>query len=318
MNRSRSSLDTVVHPSDLRPLPAPGRRGVPPQSWCARPPSLAHGRARIALTAADGRAAALIEQARPRALRAYDQIPMRADDLLRQAKVITPYVANKSVAFVGDYDSASALLGLLGTLSDPGPAHMLVLDFDARVLAALRGIARRYGFADRLEVRLYNVFDPVPPDLVGRYDWFYTNPPYGSRNNGASGRLFIARGCALTRGNASGCIILPDDPARPWSRWAMLATQRFLIAHDWLVREKFDGMHRYHLDDDRDLSSSLLLVDHVAEVDGNDRGVPYAGRRIAAAEVPYFYGRAVAPPYPRYIDREGNAVFVAQPWGGTA
>ncbi len=310
MSELMPSLDTIAHPVDLRLVPVLGRRSVAQHSQRALPPL--HERVRIALTAADRRAAALIERSRPIALRTYDQIPMRGDDLLYQAKFIAPYVANKSVAFVGDYDSASALLGLLGTLGDPGPAHMLVLDFDERVLATLQGIARRHGFADRLEVRLFNVFDPVPPDLVGRYDWFYTNPPYGSRNNGASGRLFIARGCELMRGGANGCIILPDDPARPWSHRAMLATQRFLITHDWVVREKFDSMHRYHLDDDQDLSSSLLLVNHVAAADRDDHAIPYAGRRVTAAEVPYFYGRAVVPPYPRYIDREGNSVFVGR------
>lgn len=302
------SLDTTAHLADLHLVSAPRQRSLTQYSQGVLP-SL-HERARIAPTATERRAVTLIERSRPIALRTYDQIPMRADDLLYQAKFIAPYVANKSVAFVGDYDSASALLGLLSTLGDAGPAHMLVLDFDERILAALQGVAHRHGFADRLEARLFNVFDPVPPDLAGRYDWFYTNPPYGSRNNGASGRLFIARGCEITHGDASGCIILPDDPARPWSRQAMLATQRFLITHDWVVREKFDAMHRYHLDDDRDLSSSLLLIDHVAAAARDGSDIPYAGRRVAATEVPYFYGRAVAPPYPRYIDREGNGVFV--------
>lgn len=307
MSESTPPLDTIGYPADPHLVSVLRRRYLAQQSRGTLPPL--RERARIALTASDRRAASLIGRSRPAALRTYDQIPMRADDMLYQAKFIAPYVMNKSVAFVGDYDSASALLGLLGTHSDDGPAHMLVLDFDERVLAALRGIAQRHGFADRLETRLFNVFDPVPPDLVGRYDWFYTNPPYGSRNDGASGRLFIARGCELVHEYASGCIILPDDPARLWSRLAMLTTQRFLVAHDWVVREKFDAMHRYHLDDDRDLSSSLLLVDHVAAVGRAGAAIPYAGRRVATAEVPYFYGRAVAPPYPRYIDREGNSIF---------
>jgi hypothetical protein len=271
----------------------------------------------VPVTAADRRAVTLIEQARPQALRIYDQIPMRADDLLHQAKLIGPLLGGMAVAFVGDYDSTSALLGLLGTLGDPQPARMLVLDFDERVLAAVQGIAGRHGFAHRLEVRRYNVFDPVPADLIGRYDWFYTNPPYGSCNNGASARLFIARGCELTRRrDASGCIIVPDDPTRPWTRRAMLATQQFLAAHNWLVREKLDGMHRYHLDDDRHLASALLLVDHVRDAYGVSRPVPYAGRRVDVSEIPQFYGRAVAPPYPEYINRTGHSVFTT-PHGGT-
>lgn len=262
----------------------------------------------IVLSLADRRASTIIEQARPPALRTYDQIPMRSDDLLFQAKFIAPHLAHKTVAFVGDYDSASALLGLLATRDSPSPTRMIVLDFDERVLTTLDNLARRYGFADRLQTHLYNVFDPVPADLVGTCDWFYTNPPYGSRNDGASGRLFITRGAELTRTDAGGCIILPDDRARPWTHAAMRTTQQFLLTHCWQISEKFDDVHQYHLDDDCDLFSSLILVHH-ADNGSDERAMPYAGRCVPAADIPFFYGGAVTPPYPRLIGADGKGVF---------
>ncbi len=284
-----------------------GRRAAPTRRWTSADvrPSV-QGRTQV--TAVERAAAILVEQARPLALRAYDQIPMRSEDLIRQVRLVAPLLADRAVAFVGDYDSASALIGLLGAHDAPCPSHMLVLDFDDRVLATLEMIARRHGFADRLEVRRYNVFDPVPPDLVGRYDWFYTNPPYGASNNGESGRLFIARGCELVRRDGRGCIILPDDANRPWTRRAMMATQQFMAAHNWLVRAKLDDMHHYHLDDDPHLASSLLLVEHVADAYGVRRAMPYIGRRVQAPEIPHFYGRRVAPPYPAHIPVDIQAV----------
>jgi len=233
---------------------------------------------------------------------------MRRNDLLRQAKLISPYVSGKSIAFIGDMDGASALLGLLVQCGWARPAQMLVLDFDERVLDAACSLAYQYGFASWLETRPYNVFDPVDTDLVGQFDWFYTNPPYGSSNTGASARLFITRGCELVRPGGEGCIILPDDGFRPWTQQAMLETQRFLTAHGWMVTEKLNQMHGYQLDDDPGLASSLVLVKEVAAGTARLCSLPHAGRRVDHKEIPVFYGRSVAAPYPRYINMHGQIV----------
>lgn len=245
-----------------------------------------------------------LEQARPEPLRRYDQIAMRGDDLLLQVKLIAPYLAGKTVAFVGDADGTSSLLGMLGTLGIPQPRRMLVLDFDNRVLRAARSMADRYGFADRLEVRPYNVFDPIPWDLTHYCDWFYTNPPYGASNDGESARLFVARGIELTRPQrGSGCLILPYDPMRRWTQTAMLSTQGFLHAAGWVVREAIAQLHHYHLDDDANLPSSMLLVDQVSSAQFS---LAYGGRRVGFNEVPRFYGESVDPPFPRYIQADGT------------
>jgi N4-bis(aminopropyl)spermidine synthase len=261
---------------------------------------------KIPLATADREVVTIVESARPRPLRAFDQIPMRGDDLARQAKLIGPALAGKSVAFVGDLDGAATLFGLLRARGAPAPRRMLVLDFDARVLAAAVETAHRYGFADCLEVRQYNVFDPLPVDVIGHADCFYTNPPYGSNNQGASGRLFITRGMELVRATGgSGCLLLPDDRHRRWTRRAMLAHQRFLADHGWTIREKLDQVHRYHLDDDPNLASSLILIDCVGEP-AEVPEMPFAGRRVGSLEIPGFYGRDVVPPFPRYIGPHGE------------
>lgn len=268
----------------------------------------------LPITSAEMQLVKLIELVRPRALRAYDQIPMRSRDLLRQTKLMAPYLADKEVVFVGDGDCASLLLGLLGNRTHVLPKKMLLLDFDHRLLDVASNIAHHYGFDRILEVQAYNVFDSIPEDQLGRYDWFYTNPPYGSHNNGESGQLFITRGCELVRPGGSGCVILPYDITRPWTRKSMLNTQGYLVAHGWAIRTMLDQMHRYHLDDDKQLTSALMLIDDVsdheeANMPRSRPTMPQAGRPVNFSEIPTFYGRDVVPPYPRYIEQDGGLDF---------
>lgn len=254
--------------------------------------------------AADWHDLHLVQHARPPSLRAFDQIPMRSSDLLRQAKLLAPRIANSRVAFVGDSDGLSLLLGLLGARSDVRPAALHLLDFDERLLKAALDVADQRGFGDLLHIWRYNVFDPVPAALEGCCDFFVTNPPYGMRNEGASARLFIARGTELiTPSSGQGGIILPDDPARPWTEQAMSKTLKFLEHHGWVPQDRQRAFHRYHLDDDPELASDFVLV---ARALGAAAPSPYTGRRVDVTEIPHFYGHGTPAPYPRYIRVDGT------------
>lgn len=248
--------------------------------------------------------ASLVDRKRPKSLRQFDQIPMRPRDHVRQVKVMMPYLADQSIAFMGDSDGTSMLLGLLTTYRSQRPSRMLLLDFDERLLDVARCIAEEYAFDHILETQLYNAFDRLPSHLIGQFDWFYTNPPYGSHNQGASARLFITRGCELTRSGGRGCIILPHDDERGWTRDAMLTTQRFLCDHGWAVSEKVNRLHRYRLDDDRRLTSSLMLVEQID--DAAIQPMPYANRPVAFDEITLFYGRTATLPYPHFISADGS------------
>ena len=269
-----------------------------------------------AISHADVNATEKVVLSRPQPLRDYDQISMQAGDLVRQAKIIAPALAGKSVIFIGDNDGASAILGALAELkSIIAPSRMTVLDFDERVLGSIQSVAQSNGFADFLETRLYNVFDTVPEDLLGAFDWFYTNPPYGSHNRGESARLFITRGMeCCRRATGKGCIILPDDDKRSWARGAMLETQRFLVGHNWSIEEKINHLHRYHLDDDPELASGLMLVSNCSDVSENKiSGRTYVGRTVSQEEICLFYGRKVALPYPAFVSADGSFVYQNRP-----
>lgn len=248
------------------------------------------------------------EKTRPRSLREFDQIPMRRHDLMASVKTVAPRLAGKRVAFMGDHDGVSVILGMLATRGIvPAPQHMEILDFDERLLIRASDVAVSYGFRDKLGVTLYNAFDPVPQALAGTFDAFYTNPPYGKSNEGASVRLFTARGMELaSRPGAMGYIVLPYDDERRWTRTAKDSTTQFLGDHRWEVVDFVTGLHAYHLDDDPELKSALLTVKA-----GENAHCPlhWAGRAVDQHEITHFYGRSVRPPYPRYILKGGQQVF---------
>lgn len=84
----------------------------------------------------------------------------------------------------------------------------------------------------------------------------------------------------------------------------MLATQQCLLANGWMIREKVNHVHHYRLDDDPNLSSSLMIVDQVSQE--YKAQMPYAGRSVSMNEIPNFYGSTVLPPYPQFIDADGR------------
>ncbi len=261
------------------------------------------------MTTNEVKAIHILEQARPISLRTYDQIPMNSQDLLEQAKRVAPQLAGKSIAFIGDHDGTSLMLGLLahsGILDLP--KKILLLDFDERLLAVAQLLAAKYGFAEILETRLYNVFDKLPEDLVSQYDGFYTNPPYGASNDGASVRLFITRGFELLNSNGIGYAIIPKSQKRSWTLAAYRKTKDFLSEYGWQIVSKIENLHGYKLDDDPTLRSAFIKLEksNPGKVDSQ---MPWAGRDVTHIEIPNFYGRSVEPPYPNFISRDGYEVF---------
>lgn len=244
----------------------------------------------------------IVEATRPAACRQYDQIPMKPEFLIRQANIIAPRIAEKRVVFVGDSDGASLLLALRSRRGYPAPREMLVLDFDTRLLRNLNRVIRECELGHVLSTRRYNVFSPLPDDVLGRYDWFYMNPPYGRWCKGRSIQLFLTRGIeAVKPDGGMGCLIVPHDMLRPWTIECMYETQKFLTEYGWVIGEKIHNMHEYYLDDDTELTSSLVLLEHASTIQEDGKHMPFAKRYVDHLEIPNFYGREVLPPYPTVI-----------------
>jgi predicted methyltransferase len=237
-------------------------------------------------------------------VREIDQIFMLPGSQLNQAKLISAYIRHKEVVFAGDGDCMAASIGLLtkeGVID--GPTHMTVLDFDQRVVDFALRAAHQFGFQDKLDARQYNMLQPVPPEMRFRYDVFYTNPPYGSKNKGASGIGFLMRCMALCKPVGSmGVAILPYHPSERWSREAMNSIQRFMQQSGYIVGEMLRGMHSYHLDDLPMLRSATVIFDRIEALP-----TPGLDDRLPKEVTDYFYG-STNRPIPRGIDISGNIV----------
>lgn len=228
-------------------------------------------------------------QNRPPPLREFDQIYMKAGDMVLQTSLIAQRFAGRDLIFIGDGDSISLCLAYLlhGQILEDGPARILVLDFDERMVNAVKRFADHNNMSDRIDSMLYNCIDQLPSDLIGKFNAFYTNPPWGASNNGESVKVFTERGMEACGKDSVGAVVIADDPKVPWSSRVLAATQRFALDHGFYVQEMQTNLHEYHLDDAPDLRScNLFFRSHP------DRTLPTTSYALHGSRLEDFYGKA--------------------------
>ena len=199
-----------------------------------------------------------INKSRPSPNRAIDQIYMKPVCMITQTKSVAPYLQSKDIVFVGDGDHMSIMSGIFAE-----PASMTVLDIDPRVLESVHRLGKKFNL--EIETCQYDVLNPLPDYLTNAFDFFYTNPPYGSKNAGKSGIVFISRCIEACKAKSSGCIILPYDHERDWTKKAMFNIQKFLLNTGYVIAEKINYLHIYYLDD-ATLASSTMIVDRIENI----------------------------------------------------
>ena len=106
-------------------------------------------------------------------------------------------------------------------------------------------------FADRerletLDACLYNCFDVFPE--LGRFDCFYTNPPWGASNGGESVNVFVRRGMEAIGYAGDGMIVIADDPELAWPTEVLANVQEYVLSQQFIVQRLMPEVHSYHLD----------------------------------------------------------------------
>lgn len=228
-------------------------------------------------------------QNRPLALREFDQIYMKAGDMVLQTSLVAQRFAGRRLVFMGDGDAISLCLAYLvhREVLEDGPEEILVLDFDERIVNAVERFADREGISGRIRSRLYNCIDPLPEDLLGKFGAFYTNPPWGASNNGESVKVFAERGMEACGADSVGVVVIADDSTVPWSQRVLAQTQRFALEHGFFVQEMQTNLHEYHLDDTPDLRScNLFFRSHP------DRETPAKSYALFEKRLEDFYGKS--------------------------
>lgn len=228
-------------------------------------------------------------QNRPLPLREFDQIYMKAGDMVLQTSLIAQRFNSRRLVFMGDGDSISLCLAYLmhREVLTEGPSEILVLDFDERMVKAVERFADKEGIADRITSRLYNCIDSLPSELLGSYNAFYTNPPWGASNDGESVKVFAERGMEACGPDSVGVVVMADDSSVPWSGRVLAQTQRFALEQGFYVQEMQTNLHEYHLDDAPDLRScNLFFRSHP------DRKPPTRSYPLHAQRLEDFYGKS--------------------------
>ncbi|MDP3512225.1 MAG: bis-aminopropyl spermidine synthase family protein [Sulfuritalea sp.] len=198
-------------------------------------------------------------QNRPRPIRTLDQIYMKAGDMVLQSELVAKWADKKRLVFIGDGDAISVCVAYLkhkGIL-EYGPSRITVFDFDERICGAVNRFADHERL-DTLNAVLYNAIDPFPKE--GLFDCFYTNPPWGASNQGASVHVFAERGMEAVGYAGEGMVVIADDDELEWPQTVLATTQRFALERGFYVQKMASKVHVYHLDDAPGLKSCNLML----------------------------------------------------------
>lgn len=228
-----------------------------------------------------------ISYSRPIPNREFDQIYMKASSMLEQVKYIDKFIMNKKIIFLGDGDGMSILLGVLGHQEIINATSSIsVYDFDERILFNIKKQLNEFCVTDiPFSYKLYNVIMPIQLEDTNKYDFFYINPPYGSKNMGISCKIWIDRCIDLCGEHCMGCVIIPYDSRSPWSITNMKNIQLYLLEKGFVIRDMLSYMHQYYLDDNPELKSATLIVEKVGG--GN---ADFSNIFLGVPQVKYLYG----------------------------
>ena len=263
-----------------------------------------------------------VVQNRPRPLREFDQIYMKVGDMVLQSEIVARWAQGQRLAFIGDGDAISVCVSYLYArkIVPYGPSAVHVFDFDERICGAVKRFADKERLG--LDATLYNCLDPFP--VVGRFDCFYTNPPWGASNDGESVNVFVQRGMEANGYVGEGMVVIADDEELDWPQRVLHNVQSFASSKGYFVSRMMPRLHEYHLDDAPDLKSCNLML----------RALP--GRPPIAAEsepvtaedrVEHFYGKGNHPrvryvrerkrvDYGKALDEEYHFELLEGPSGG--
>jgi predicted methyltransferase len=236
-----------------------------------------------------------VVQNRPRPIRNFDQIYMKAGDMVLQSELVARWAQGKRLVFIGDGDAIGVCVAYLHArgILDYGPSQIAVFDFDERICGAVTRFADKEQL-EQLKAELYNCLDPLPHGA--EFDCFYTNPPWGASNGGESVKVFVQRGMEATGYNGEGMVVLADDAELEWTKRVLANVQDFVIKSGYFVQRMMSQLHQYHLDDAPDLRSCNLLI---KALPGNREPGPSA-TISDPARLKDFYGRD-NPPRIKYI-----------------
>ncbi|MEM0010550.1 MAG: bis-aminopropyl spermidine synthase family protein [Candidatus Bathyarchaeia archaeon] len=170
---------------------------------------------------------------RPKPDASFFQGYMREYDVISRIALMHYYndLVDKSFILIGDDDLLSIALALTGL-----PSRIVVLDIDARLGEYLNKVCSKYGL--NIEFQQYDVSEPLPKDLIGKFDVFSSEPletPSGLK-------AFLSRGIACLNEKSAGYVGLSTAEASP-RKWR--SVELMLLKMNCIITDIIKDFSKY-------------------------------------------------------------------------
>ena len=177
-----------------------------------------------------------IVKERPQPKLDYFQGYMVTEDVVARVALMHHYgdLCSKSIVLIGDDDLLSVALALTQL-----PLKITVLDIDKRLGDFITKVNSKYGF--NIEYFEYDVANPIPKTLIGKFDVFSSEPL-----ETLSGlRAFLLRGVTCLRKGGVGYfgLTLHEASLRKW-----LEAQKLLLKKGCVITDIIQGFSSYPMD----------------------------------------------------------------------
>lgn len=155
------------------------------------------------------------------------------------------------------YKRIEKQLDLMGFLfaKHASPQNTTVLDLDSRVINYISSMVSKLQL--NINTLEYNVLNNLPLNLRGLFDFFYTNPPFGSKNKGNSCKAFVMRGIEACKLGGYGAFVLPSEKQNEWAIEVTRSVLNFIISSGCKLVEKVADFQSY---EGNPILSSLFII----------------------------------------------------------
>ncbi len=132
-----------------------------------------------------------IQENRPPAIHQFDQGYVTPENTFARVALADDRgdLRGKNVVVLGDDDLMSIALALSGL-----PKKVTILEIDERLVNFIKEVSDRYNL--NIDARVHDLRQPLPEDVVGAYDTFFTDPP----ETVEAIKAFVGRGVATLKG----------------------------------------------------------------------------------------------------------------------
>ncbi|MGB9694788.1 MAG: bis-aminopropyl spermidine synthase family protein [Caldisericaceae bacterium] len=186
---------------------------------------------------------------RPSETTEFDQGVVPPENSIRRAEYVYERgdLQGKRILFLGDDDLTSVAMSLTGM-----PEEIVVIEVDERIVAFINEVADKEKL--NLKAILYNAVNPLPQDLVGKFDTFLNDPVETVEGM----RVFLSR-CAMSlKGKGSAGYFGISHYESSLAKW--FKVEKDLLAMNFVITDVLRDFNEYLLIGERILKEGYLVV----------------------------------------------------------